>query len=193
MCEFSKSIYDQVLSIFQPSLTIFFLFLVFSDKIFPRLRQKNAPLSQENGNAHAAPLCIRVGGGGGGARTSITQVMDEWVLRKTNRIWKLVRFRCNRVANAWYYTNNHIPVESDRICLGFVDVRTCINILHFLWVIFLCMWSTHCAMIHAVNMHKKWRRINCAQLCACNSILVMLPLSWFLFACWIKHSYGPSD
>ena len=33
----------------------------FSREIFPRLRPKNTSLSRENGNAHAAPLCIRVG------------------------------------------------------------------------------------------------------------------------------------
>ena len=34
----------------------------FSLEIFPRLRPKTTPLSQENGNAHPAPLCIWVGG-----------------------------------------------------------------------------------------------------------------------------------
>ena len=37
----------------------------FSREIFPRLRPKNYPLSRVNGNAHAAPLCIRVGAGRG--------------------------------------------------------------------------------------------------------------------------------
>ena len=36
-----------------------------SREIFPRLRPNSTPLSRENGNAHAAPSCIRLGGGGG--------------------------------------------------------------------------------------------------------------------------------
>ena len=41
----------------------------FSWEISPRdYGQQNTPLSRENGNVHAAPLCIRVGGGGGGVR-----------------------------------------------------------------------------------------------------------------------------
>ena len=39
-------------------------FFWFSREIFPRLRPKITPLSPENGNAHAASLCIRVGGRG---------------------------------------------------------------------------------------------------------------------------------
>ena len=39
-----------------------------SREIFPRLHEaKYTPLSRENGNAHATPLRIRVGGGGGAA------------------------------------------------------------------------------------------------------------------------------
>ena len=41
------------------------LFRVFSGNR-PETTAKNTPLSQESGNAHAAPSCIRVGGGGGG-------------------------------------------------------------------------------------------------------------------------------
>ena len=39
-------------------------FAGFSREIFPRLQPKNTPLSRENGNTHAAPSCIRVGGRG---------------------------------------------------------------------------------------------------------------------------------
>ena len=38
-----------------------------SREIFPRPRPQNTPLSRENGKTHAAPLCIRVGGGYGTA------------------------------------------------------------------------------------------------------------------------------
>ena len=52
---------------------------------------RNTPLSRENGNAHAAPWCIRVGGGGGGRATPMTA--------RRNRLWTICLLLLSSVAS----------------------------------------------------------------------------------------------
>ena len=55
------------------------LFRVFSGNL-PETTAKICPLSRENGNMHAASLCIRVGGGGGASCMTYEIITHTYVL-----------------------------------------------------------------------------------------------------------------
>ena len=52
------------------------IFRAFSGNL-PEITATKMPLSRENRHTHAAPLCIRVGGGGGGTRLNQSVVLHQ--------------------------------------------------------------------------------------------------------------------